>query len=142
MFKETSIFDCEYRVDQRRRNLAKAQYFAFSGFGSHIGRQDLGFERERIEQSAITANLRDLIYSKRHAHDLFRSSGPDLKVCIDKTKTSTPNVARICFDITSTTQNYDKLFSRQLLPGLEHARSGVESGLAGQITTGESRIDD
>src|SRR3954452_14294413 len=108
MFEEAPIFDGEYCMDQRRRNLAEAQYFAFSGLGSHIGREDLRFERERVEQSTVATNLSDSISSKRHLHDLFRSSRPDLKIRIDNSKTSTPNVARICLDITSTTQHYHK----------------------------------
>src|SRR4026209_2998840 len=109
MLKEAAVFDSEYGVDQHLRNLVITQYFAFSGFRRKIGGQDLGFELERIEQNAVTTNLSNLITRKRHMHNLLRSRGPDLDGCVDNNKTATPNVAGICFGITSTTQRRNEL---------------------------------
>src|SRR5829696_4125185 len=142
MLKEAPVFNCEYGVDQHFGNLAITQYFAFSSFRGKIGRQDLRFERERIEQTVVVSNFGDLVSHKRNPHDLFRSRRPDLDCCVSNAKTSTPNLARVDFEIPRTTQRSNKLFARQLLAALNNARSGVQPGPAGQITIGKSRIDD
>src|SRR5215211_6963898 len=128
MLEEATVFDREYGMDQHFRNLAITHKFAFSGFQRQIAREDLGFERERIEQSTIATNFIDLITRKRHPHDLFRSRRPDLDCSVTDTKTSAPYIARIRIQVTSATQHCNELFARQLLSGLEHTRSGVQSG--------------
>src|SRR6185503_470681 len=142
MLEEAPILDREYRVDQHLGNLRVTQYFTFSRFRRKIRGQNLRFELERLEQHAVATNLINLLSVKRHTHDLFRSGRPNLDCRIGNNKTATPNVARVCFEITSTTQCSHELFTRQLLAGFEHTRSRVEPGPAGQITSGKSRIDD
>src|SRR5678816_2984325 len=100
MLEKAAIFDREYGVDQHRGNLTVTQYFAFPCLRRHIVRQDLRLEREGFEQNPLATDLVDLITRERDPYNLLRSSRPDLDCRIDKTKTSTPNVARICVDVT------------------------------------------
>ena len=46
------------------------------------------------------------------------------------------------FDTPGSTQNCNKFVSRQFLPSLEHTGSGVKPRPAGQVTPGETGIDD
>src|SRR3569832_1425168 len=117
MLEKPPILDREYGVDQNFRNLLVTQDFASSRLRRNIVRQNLRFKLERFEQNAVATNLIDVIARKRHAHDLFRSSGPDLDGGIANTKTSTPNIARACFQVTGSAQHCNKHYAWQLLPG-------------------------
>src|SRR6185437_740144 len=142
MLEKATILDREDGVHQHFGNLTVTQYFPASRLRRNIVRQDLGFEPERFEQNTVATNFIDLVSRKRHAHDLFHSRRANLDRGTANAKTSTPNVAGVRFQVTGTSQDLNQFVLRQLLPSLEHERSCVKSGPTGQITTGESRIDD
>src|SRR5574338_320560 len=141
MLEEAMIFDREYGVSQHVGNLAITHCFVFCRLRGNVVGQNLRFEREGFEQNAVATNFIDLIACERDPYDLFRPSRANLDCAVDEAETSTPNIARVSFQITSTTQHGNQFFARQLFPGFEDTRSCVESGAAGQITTRESRID-